>query len=182
MWSRSMTPDQDVLRRLLKRAGGFTTRRSLASALTVNERTTAGHSGQVSMAWCTVVRWTLRSCLRCAPCAWAWSVFRAGQPPATGSCAFASREAGARDAYHGLHERGDRTPALSRREHRKSHLSSAYMKLGVRSRKDAAALILDPHEGFGAGILSISHAQRPGRVRSDDVGPQNGRGCDALHL
>jgi DNA-binding NarL/FixJ family response regulator len=40
----------------------------------------------------------------------------------------------------------------------KSHLSSAYMKLGVRSRKDAAALILDPHEGLGAGILSISDA------------------------
>jgi DNA-binding NarL/FixJ family response regulator len=40
----------------------------------------------------------------------------------------------------------------------KSHLSSAYMKLGVRSRKDAAALILDPREGLGAGILSIADA------------------------
>lgn len=38
----------------------------------------------------------------------------------------------------------------------KSHLSSAYMKLGVRSRKDAAALILDPDEGLGTGILAIS--------------------------
>lgn len=40
----------------------------------------------------------------------------------------------------------------------KSHLSCAYMKLGVRSRKDAAALILDPDEGLGTGILAISGA------------------------
>jgi DNA-binding NarL/FixJ family response regulator len=38
----------------------------------------------------------------------------------------------------------------------KSHLSSAYMKLGVRSRKDAAALILDPDEGLGTGILALA--------------------------
>ncbi len=38
----------------------------------------------------------------------------------------------------------------------KSHLSSAYMKLGVRSRKDAAALILDPEEGLGTAVLAIS--------------------------
>ena len=38
----------------------------------------------------------------------------------------------------------------------KSHLSSAYVKIGVRSRKDAAALILDPDEGLGTGILAIS--------------------------
>lgn len=38
----------------------------------------------------------------------------------------------------------------------KSHLSSAYVKLGVRSRKDAAAKILDPDEGLGTGILTIS--------------------------
>jgi DNA-binding NarL/FixJ family response regulator len=38
----------------------------------------------------------------------------------------------------------------------KSHVSSAYVKLGVRSRKDAAALILDPNEGLGTGILAIS--------------------------
>lgn len=42
----------------------------------------------------------------------------------------------------------------------KSHLSSAYMKLGVRSRKDAAALILDPDEGLGTGILAISGPNR----------------------
>ena len=40
----------------------------------------------------------------------------------------------------------------------KSHLSSAYNKLGVRSRKDAASLILDPMEGLGPGILAISAA------------------------
>lgn len=40
----------------------------------------------------------------------------------------------------------------------KSHLSSAYLKLGVRSRKDAAALILDPEEGFGTAILAISRS------------------------
>jgi len=40
----------------------------------------------------------------------------------------------------------------------KSHLSSAYTKLGVRSRKDAAALILDPNGGLGTGILAISGA------------------------
>lgn len=40
----------------------------------------------------------------------------------------------------------------------KSHLSSAYVKLGVGSRKDAAALILDPEEGLGTGILAISAA------------------------
>jgi DNA-binding NarL/FixJ family response regulator len=40
----------------------------------------------------------------------------------------------------------------------KSHLSSAYDKLGVRSRKDAAALILDPTVGLDRGILSISAA------------------------
>jgi DNA-binding NarL/FixJ family response regulator len=38
----------------------------------------------------------------------------------------------------------------------KSHLSSAYMKLGVRSRKDAAALILDPDGGLGTRILALS--------------------------
>jgi DNA-binding NarL/FixJ family response regulator len=40
----------------------------------------------------------------------------------------------------------------------KSHLSSAYTKLGVRSRKDAAALILDPNGGLGTGILAINGA------------------------
>lgn len=38
----------------------------------------------------------------------------------------------------------------------KSHLSTAFNKLGVRSRKEAVALILDPDEGLGTGILAIS--------------------------
>jgi DNA-binding NarL/FixJ family response regulator len=38
----------------------------------------------------------------------------------------------------------------------KTHLSSAFRKLGVRSRSEAAALVLDPDGGLGLGILSIS--------------------------
>jgi DNA-binding NarL/FixJ family response regulator len=38
----------------------------------------------------------------------------------------------------------------------KSHLSSAFAKLGVRSRNEATALILDPERGLGTGILAIS--------------------------
>ena len=37
----------------------------------------------------------------------------------------------------------------------KSHLSSAFSKLGVRSRNEAAATILDPNSGVGTGILMI---------------------------
>lgn len=37
----------------------------------------------------------------------------------------------------------------------KSHLSSAFTKLGVRSRSEAAALILDPRESLGMGIPGI---------------------------
>jgi DNA-binding NarL/FixJ family response regulator len=37
----------------------------------------------------------------------------------------------------------------------KSHLSSAFGKLGVRSRNDAVHLILDPGSGFGVGILAL---------------------------
>jgi DNA-binding NarL/FixJ family response regulator len=37
----------------------------------------------------------------------------------------------------------------------KSHLSSAFTKLGVRSRSEAAALILDPHESLGPAIRAV---------------------------
>lgn len=37
----------------------------------------------------------------------------------------------------------------------KSHLHSAFGKLGVRSRNQAAAMILDPNSGLGTGILTI---------------------------
>jgi DNA-binding NarL/FixJ family response regulator len=36
----------------------------------------------------------------------------------------------------------------------KSHLSSAFSKLGVHSRKEAAALVLDPAQGLAAGLLA----------------------------
>lgn len=45
----------------------------------------------------------------------------------------------------------------------KSHLNSAYKKLGVHSRAEAARLIADPDEGLGTGILAITdsgHAKR----------------------
>jgi DNA-binding NarL/FixJ family response regulator len=38
----------------------------------------------------------------------------------------------------------------------KNHLSSAFQKLGVKSRSAAAALILDSESGLGPGILRIS--------------------------
>jgi DNA-binding NarL/FixJ family response regulator len=38
----------------------------------------------------------------------------------------------------------------------KSHLSSAFRKLGVRSRAQATQVILDPEHGLGTGILAIS--------------------------
>jgi DNA-binding NarL/FixJ family response regulator len=41
----------------------------------------------------------------------------------------------------------------------KSHLSSAFAKLGVRSRQEATALILDSDSGFGMGILAISEEE-----------------------
>jgi DNA-binding NarL/FixJ family response regulator len=37
----------------------------------------------------------------------------------------------------------------------KSHLSSAFGKLGVRSRNEAVNLILDPDRGLGMGILAL---------------------------
>jgi DNA-binding NarL/FixJ family response regulator len=35
----------------------------------------------------------------------------------------------------------------------KSHLSSAFQKLGVHSRKEAAAMLVDPHEGLSDTVL-----------------------------
>ena len=42
----------------------------------------------------------------------------------------------------------------------KSHLSSAFGKLGVSSRSEAAALILDPERGRGLGIGKVPIASR----------------------
>lgn len=41
----------------------------------------------------------------------------------------------------------------------KSHLSSAFLKLGVRSRNEAVELILDTEHGLGRGILAITSEQ-----------------------
>jgi DNA-binding NarL/FixJ family response regulator len=43
----------------------------------------------------------------------------------------------------------------------KSHLSSAFAKLGVRTRSAATELILDPQHGVGTGILAISGEAEP---------------------
>lgn len=43
----------------------------------------------------------------------------------------------------------------------KSHLRSSFKKLGVRTRSEACARILDPTSGVGLGILSISDGARP---------------------
>jgi DNA-binding NarL/FixJ family response regulator len=40
----------------------------------------------------------------------------------------------------------------------KSHLSAAFVKLGVRSRSEAAAMVSDADGGLGRGILAISPA------------------------
>lgn len=44
----------------------------------------------------------------------------------------------------------------------KSHLSSAFAKLGVRSRHEAMELILDPACGMGTGILTLDVEQIDG--------------------
>jgi len=41
----------------------------------------------------------------------------------------------------------------------KSHISSIFRKLGVRSRSEAAARVLDARSGLGLGILSISETE-----------------------
>lgn len=43
----------------------------------------------------------------------------------------------------------------------KSHLHSAFRKLGVRTRVEAATLILDPANGLGTGILTIPTESGP---------------------
>jgi DNA-binding NarL/FixJ family response regulator len=51
----------------------------------------------------------------------------------------------------------------------KSHLSSAFRKLGVRSRAEAARVIADPREGLGTGILAITPTSSSGR--SNEAAP-----------
>jgi DNA-binding NarL/FixJ family response regulator len=54
----------------------------------------------------------------------------------------------------------------------KSHLSSAFRQLGVASRREAAALVLDPDQGLGLSVLALGGAQ-------DRVAGSNGH--DAIH-
>ena len=48
----------------------------------------------------------------------------------------------------------------------KSHLSSAFAKLGVRSRNEATSLILDADAGLGTGILTITGSETRRGARS----------------
>jgi len=41
----------------------------------------------------------------------------------------------------------------------KSHLASAFKKLGVRSRGEATAVILDPNTGLGLGVLALTQGE-----------------------
>jgi DNA-binding CsgD family transcriptional regulator len=52
----------------------------------------------------------------------------------------------------------------------KSHLNTAYKKLGVHSRAEAQRLITDPDQGLGTGILAIT---APGLTRGRP--PRTGR-------
>jgi DNA-binding NarL/FixJ family response regulator len=46
----------------------------------------------------------------------------------------------------------------------KSHLSSAFRQLGVASRREAAALVLDPDQGLGLSVLALTGGQERGAV------------------
>ena len=43
----------------------------------------------------------------------------------------------------------------------KTHLSTSFRKLGVRSRKEAAAIVLDPEDALGLGIFRAVTAAQP---------------------
>lgn len=43
----------------------------------------------------------------------------------------------------------------------KSHLSSSFRKLGINSRKEAAAIVLDPDNGLGLGLTAVHWTDRP---------------------
>ncbi len=50
----------------------------------------------------------------------------------------------------------------------KSHLATAFQKLGVRSRTEAAALLLDPDEGLGSSVLDVDLDEVPVPVVSGE--------------
>jgi hypothetical protein len=62
----------------------------------------------------------------------------------------------------------------------KSHLSSAYPKLGVRSRRQATALILDPTQGLGPGIFAIAVGTGAAGSRMTGVDPGSRRSSAAV--
>lgn len=51
----------------------------------------------------------------------------------------------------------------------KSHLSSAFSKLGVRSRHEAVELLLNPSSGVGLGILSLDEGAIPAGAEVADL-------------
>jgi DNA-binding NarL/FixJ family response regulator len=51
----------------------------------------------------------------------------------------------------------------------KSHLSSIFHKLGVRSRRQAADVVLDPRSGLGTGIVAITPAIAAARPYTQPV-------------
>jgi DNA-binding NarL/FixJ family response regulator len=55
----------------------------------------------------------------------------------------------------------------------KSHLSSAFSKLGVRSRTEAAELIMDSERGLGIGVLALG-GQPLEAIPNGDVGVTSG--------
>lgn len=50
----------------------------------------------------------------------------------------------------------------------KSHLSSSFRKLGINSRKEAAAIVLDPDNGLGLGLTAVSWADGSGALTTAD--------------
>ena len=65
----------------------------------------------------------------------------------------------------------------------KSHVASSLAKLGVRSRKEAAALVLDPQEGLRALVLregpegarpvqALRCTNQPAQASVSDASPQ----------
>jgi len=58
----------------------------------------------------------------------------------------------------------------------KTHLSNAFAKLGVRSRREATAAILDPESGLGTGILEITPEEERISVRARPRRSGQGRG------
>jgi DNA-binding NarL/FixJ family response regulator len=59
----------------------------------------------------------------------------------------------------------------------KSHLSSAFTKLGIRSRKEVTALLLDPEQAQSVGLISV----RNGASDTNGAAGTNGNGSLASH-